>query len=128
MDRFFQFDTDDNRRSLLTRARNVALLALQQYDLEWERIQFIQLSDTITYKIETTSAKSYLLRIHSDRLSKEEIRSELTLLQALNQSDDLTVPVGVASCDGSYVFEINTDNGYQSPYVTMTVDRGRTYS
>lgn len=54
---FFRFDTDEERRSLLVRARKVALLAIQQYDLEWEQIQFIQLSDTITYKIETSSKK-----------------------------------------------------------------------
>lgn len=116
---FFRFDTDENRRSLLVRARKVALSALQQYDLEWERIQFIQLSDTITYKIETSTADCYLLRIHSDRLSREEIRSELDFLQALNKSDDLNVPEGLADCNGSYVLEINTEKGYRRPYVTM---------
>lgn len=116
---FFQFDTDEHRRSLLKRARKVAILSLLQYDLEWESIQFIQLSDTITYKIETSSKESFLLRIHSDRLGKEEIRSELTLLQALNKSDNLTVPEGLVSCDGAYVLEIETDDGYQRPCVTM---------
>lgn len=116
---FFRFDTDENRRSLLVRARKVALSALQQYDLEWERIQFIQLSDTITYKVETSTAECYLLRIHSERLSREEIRSELAFLQALNKSHDLNVPEGLASCNGSYVLEINTEEGYRCPYVTM---------
>lgn len=119
MNVFFQFDTDDKRRSLLNWARKVVLTALQQYDLQWERIQFIQLSDTITYKIETSTENSYLLRIHSDRLSKEEILSELAWLQALNQSDDLIVPVGLASRDGSYVLEIDTEEGYRPPCVTM---------
>lgn len=116
---FFKFDTEESRRSLLARARKVALLALQQYDLEWENIQFIQLSDTITYKIKTTTENNYLLRIHSHRLTKEEIHSELILLQALNQSDDLTLPEGLASCDGLYVLEIDTDERYRPPYVTM---------
>ncbi|UHA75457.1 phosphotransferase enzyme family protein [Paenibacillus sp. 481] len=116
---FLRFDTDENRRSLLARARKVVLLALQQYELEWDRIQFIQLSDTVTYKIEGSTGESYLLRIHSDRLSKEEIRSELIFLQALNKSADLTGPEGVASCDGSYVLEIPTEKGYRRPYVTM---------
>lgn len=62
---FFQFDTDEYRRSLLIRARRVALSSLLQYDLEWETTQFIQLSDTVTYKIETSSKESFLLRIHS---------------------------------------------------------------
>lgn len=117
--KFFQFDTDENRRSMLIRARRVALSSLLQYDLEWESIQFIQLSDTVTYKIETSSKESFLLRIHSDRLGKEEILSELTLLQALNKSDDLTVPEGLISCDSSYVLEIDTEDGYRGPCVTM---------
>lgn len=77
MQDFFSFDTDEELKALLARARKVALSAIQRYDLEWEHIQFIRLSDSITYKIETSTANNYLLRIHSDRLSKEEIRSEL---------------------------------------------------
>ncbi|MCM3636047.1 phosphotransferase enzyme family protein [Paenibacillus camelliae] len=116
---FFRFDTDEERRALLVRARKVALSAIQQYDLEWERIQFIQLSDTITYKIETNTTEHYLLRIHSDRLSREEILSELLLLQALNESTGLNVPEGIASCDGHYVLQLDTEIGYRRPYVTM---------
>lgn len=74
-ERLFRYDTMEEKESMLARARNVALTALQQYDLAWERIQFIHLSDTITYKIETSTPDSYLLRIHSDRWSKEEIQS-----------------------------------------------------
>ncbi|MFF2092233.1 phosphotransferase enzyme family protein [Paenibacillus sp. NPDC058174] len=116
---FFQNDTDENRQSLLGRARKVALLALQQFDVEWTGIRFIQLSDTITYKIETDTAACYLLRIHSDRWSELEIRSELALLHVLNKSEDLNVPEGLESRDGSYVVKINTESGYRQPYVTM---------
>jgi Ser/Thr protein kinase RdoA (MazF antagonist) len=119
MNDFFQYDTDENKLSLLARAKKVALLALQQYELEWVNIQFVQLSDTITYKIETSTAERYLLRIHSDRLSEAEIRSELALLRAINQSDDLLVPEALASCNGSYVLEIDTEEGYRKPYVTL---------
>ncbi|WP_391572545.1 phosphotransferase enzyme family protein [Cohnella sp.] len=79
--------------------------------MEWERIQFVQLSDTITYKIETNTAGHYLLRIHSGRLSREEIRSELLWLQALNESHDLIVPEGIANAKGAYVMEIETESG-----------------
>ncbi len=119
MNDFFRFDTDEERRELLVRARKVALSAIQRYDLEWDSIKFIQLSDTITYKIETSTDNNYLLRIHSDRLSREEIRSELLLLQALNKSNNLNVPEGIASCDGNYLLEIETEIGYRRPYVTM---------
>ncbi|MGF6355007.1 Ser/Thr protein kinase RdoA (MazF antagonist) [Paenibacillus sp. 4624] len=119
MNDFFRFDTHEERRALLIRARKVALSAIQQYDIEWDNIQFIQLSDTITYKIETSTDNHYLLRIHSDRLSREEIRSELLLLQALNKSKDLKVPEGIPSCDGIYVLDIETEIGYRRPYITM---------
>lgn len=119
MNDFLRFDTDEERRALLIRARKVALSAIQKYDLEWDNIQFIQLSDTITYKIETSTDNNYLLRIHSDRLSREEIRSELLLLQALNKSKDLNVPEGMANCDGIYVLDIETETGYRRPYITM---------
>ncbi|WP_244562861.1 hypothetical protein [Paenibacillus uliginis] len=69
---FFQYDTDDHRRDLLIRAGKIALTALQQYDVAWEKIQFIGLSDTITYKIEASPTQVYLLRIHSDRMSKRK--------------------------------------------------------
>ncbi|WP_020618959.1 phosphotransferase enzyme family protein [Paenibacillus daejeonensis] len=120
MKEFFRYDTDENRQSLLRRARKVALTAIQRYDLAWEHIQFIQLSDTITYKIETNVTNhNYLLRIHSDRLTQDEIRSELQLLQTLNKGNTLLVPEGVASDDGSYVLEVETEAGYRCPYVTM---------
>ncbi|MFF2019782.1 phosphotransferase enzyme family protein [Paenibacillus sp. NPDC058177] len=120
MDNFFKYDTVQHRRSLLNKARMIVLSALMRYDIEWERIEFIQLSDTITYKIETKSTGHYLLRIHSDLLSKEQIQSELTLLQALNSGDDLTVPEGIASRDGSYVLDIEVAGEHRRPYyVTM---------
>lgn len=37
----------------------------------------------------------------------------------MNNSDDLTVPEGMKSCDGSYVLEIDTEDGYRRPCVTM---------
>ena len=116
---FFRYDTMEGRKSLLNRARNVALTALQQYDLAWERIQYIQLSDTITYKVDTSTSDSYLLRIHSDRWSKEEIQSELIFLQSLNAVDEILVPVGIASLTGSLVLEVDTIEGYRKPYVTV---------
>ncbi|MFF2912107.1 phosphotransferase enzyme family protein [Paenibacillus sp. NPDC057934] len=120
MDNFFKYDTAQHRRSLLNRARTIVLSALMHYDIEWERIEFIQLSDTITYKIETESTGHYLLRIHSDLLSKEQIQSELTLLQALHSGGDLTVPEGIASRDGSYVLDIEVAGDHRRPYyVTM---------
>ena len=119
MQDFFQLDTDEKRSSLLARARQVALSAMEQYHLAWEHITFIQLSDSITYKIETSSGEKYLLRIHADRCTKEQIRSELILLQFLSQEAGMMVPTGLASKDGDCILEVATEEGYRSPYVTI---------
>jgi Ser/Thr protein kinase RdoA (MazF antagonist) len=116
---FFQNGTNEELQLLLIQARSVCLRALDQYELAWDCIHFIQLSDTITYKIDTAPSKSYLLRIHSNRLSKEAIRSELTLLQSLGTSNDLHVPQGVASREGAYVLSMETEEEGQCVYVTM---------
>ncbi|HBU82194.1 MAG TPA: aminoglycoside phosphotransferase [Paenibacillus sp.] len=116
---FFQNGTNEELQLLLVQARSVCLRALDQYELAWESVHFIQLSDTITYKIDTALSKSYLLRIHSNQLSKEAIRSELTLLQLLGTSDDLHVPQGVVSRDGSYVLFMEAEEAGMYFYVTM---------
>ncbi|WP_275098892.1 phosphotransferase [Paenibacillus alvei] len=116
---FFRFDTKEQKKALLARARNVAFTAIQRYDIEWEQIQFIQVSDMITYKIESADHNNFLLRIHSDQCSREEISSELALLRHLNQFDELHVPEGIASKDGSTVLKISPEAGYCQPYVTI---------
>ncbi|MGG1664087.1 phosphotransferase enzyme family protein [Brevibacillus sp. NRS-1366] len=119
MNNFFHFDSEESRQALLSRARSVVLTALQQYELEWNCIRFIQLSDTITYKIETNTLNSYLLRIHSERMNKEEIYSELLFLNELRNVHGLIVPVGIVSINDSYVLECVTEEGYNRPFVTL---------
>src|SRR5690606_26742987 len=96
-----------------------ALGAIQQYEIDWNCIRFIQLSDTITYKIETETTGSYLLRIHSERVNKEEILSELVFLNELRKVKDLEVPEGIRSRCGSYILECETEEGYRKPYVSL---------
>lgn len=87
--------------------------------IDWNCIRFIQLSDTITYKIETETTGSYLLRIHSERVNKEEILSELVFLNGLRKVQDLVVPEGIQSRCGSYILECETEEWYRKPYVTL---------
>lgn len=108
---FFHLKSEEDRQQLLMRARKVALQTIQQYDIEWEHIRFIQLSDTITFRIETSSAGSYLLRIHSDRLTKEEIQSELLLLEESGQNSEIIVPQGIPIRNGLYVYSMGVMMG-----------------
>lgn len=115
----WDFDTDEARRSLLSRARDIALWAIQEYEINWDSIRFVQLSDTITYKIETSEAGSYLLRIHSDRLTKEEIGCELLFLKHLSAAQGVMVPVGIPSREGSYVLTCETEDGFRALNVSL---------
>lgn len=62
MNDFFQFETEVQRCALLERAKRVAISALQQYNLRWVEIEFIGISDTITYQVKTNLDETYLLR------------------------------------------------------------------
>ncbi|WP_459966156.1 phosphotransferase enzyme family protein [Paenibacillus sp. JCM 10914] len=114
----FRFETETQRHDLLSRAKRIASSALDRYDLEWQHIEFIGLSDTVTYQIKTSSGKMYLLRIHSDQRSKEEIDSELQFLDFL-VTKGLHVPRGITARDGSQVQQTDTEEGFQAPYVTL---------
>ncbi|AWP28345.1 phosphotransferase enzyme family protein [Paenibacillus sp. Cedars] len=118
MDDFFQFENEEQRGRLLARAEKVAMSALQSYNLQWVGIKFIGLSDTITYQIRTNLEETYLLRIHSDRWSRNEIESELQFLDVLIATG-ITVPTGVVASNGLRVMKIDTDRGFRSPYVTI---------
>lgn len=54
MNEFFQFETEEQRCALLAKAKRVAISALQQYNLGWVEIEFIGISDTITYQVRTS--------------------------------------------------------------------------
>ncbi|WP_028594795.1 phosphotransferase enzyme family protein [Paenibacillus assamensis] len=117
MNQGWQIDTDEKRRNVLTSVRNVALAAVQHYDLAWTRIEFNKLSDTITFKIETEQEESFLLRIHNHSRAKAEIRAEMMLLQALG-SRGLIVPEGQVSRSGEYVLGLVSDQG-ETIYATL---------
>jgi Ser/Thr protein kinase RdoA (MazF antagonist) len=118
MNKGFQIDTEERRLTTLAQAKQAALRVIQQYDLDWERITFNQLSDTITFKIETSTHERFLLRIHSETMNKEEIHSEIYWLQFLSKVGDLNVPEGMASREGSYVLEIEKGEGFGG-YATL---------
>ncbi|MGG4104171.1 phosphotransferase [Paenibacillus lautus] len=118
MNDFFQFATEEQRCGLLARAKRVAISALQQYNLRWVEIEFIGISDTITYQVRTNLNETYLLRIHSDRRSSNEIDLELQFLDALITAG-IKVPSGITTPNGLRMLKIGTDHGFRSPYVTV---------
>lgn len=118
MNDFFQFETEEKRSALLARAEQVAIAALLHYNLPWVGLEFIGLSDTITYQVRTSTKETYLLRIHSEGRSRNEIESELQFLEAL-MTAGIAVPTGVATPHGLSVMNIDTEPGFRSPHVTV---------
>jgi Ser/Thr protein kinase RdoA (MazF antagonist) len=118
MDEAFHVDTQVRRRATLRQARATALAALQQYDVQVANVQFIQISDHITYKVEASAGERYLLRVHSESRSPNAILSELEWLKALNQTGQLIVPEGVANRSGSYITDVGKQKGLHG-WVTL---------
>lgn len=90
--------------------KQAALIALQNYDLDWTQIRFNQRSDTCTFVIETNQEGTFLLRLHSGR-TKEEITSEIAWLDLLKTKIDVPLPKGVLDRTGSETFRVEMGNG-----------------
>lgn len=109
-----------------TAVREIVLQALKAYKLDWTKIEYLGTSDSVTFKLETETAGELLLRIHSERCSREEILSELEWLRHLSQIAELVVPVGLPDSSGSYILETGSGAGnepggekHQLSYVTL---------
>ncbi|OMD30145.1 phosphotransferase enzyme family protein [Paenibacillus odorifer] len=90
--------------------KQAALIALQNFDLDWTQIRFNQLSDTCTFVIETNKEGTFLLRVDSGR-SKEEINSEIAWLELLKSKIDVPLPKGVHDRTGAVTFRVEQGNG-----------------
>ena len=55
----FQIDTDFNRRLTLKQTKQTALIALQQYDIDWNSIHFIQVSEHVTFRIDCSEGEKF---------------------------------------------------------------------
>lgn len=111
MTEVFKIDSEKDIKRIITQSKQAALMALQNYDLDWEQIRFNQLSDTCTFIIKTSKEGDFLLRIHAG-ISREEIDSELVWLDALNEKMDITLPKGILNRNGSKTVKINLETGY----------------
>jgi len=92
---------------------------LLAYGLEGSQLEYLQHSDTVTFKVTGADARqAYLLRLHvpvtaamgSHGADVTALRSELTWLEALNQETDLTLQQPVRTRDGLLVASIADEN------------------
>jgi len=113
----WKIDTCEEKQALLARVRDVALTALQQYDLAWTEIKFNKMSDAITFKIITETWDCFLLRIHNEARQKSEIYGEMMFLDHL-RSQNITTPVGQKSRSGEHVLDFVSPDG-ETLYATL---------
>ncbi|WP_187355423.1 phosphotransferase enzyme family protein [Paenibacillus tengchongensis] len=92
---------------------------MPQYSLAWDKLVFIGYSDSATFKVETASTGSYLLRVHSEGTRTAELASELQLLDTLSRTLPYPVPTGLAAASGEYIVH-SGEAGLSLPPVTVT--------
>lgn len=112
----FRIDNEINRRRTLDQTKQVALNVMRKYKIDWCSIHYIQVSEHVTFRIETEMGEKFLLRIHSASKPREEISSELEWLAALRRKG-LIVPEAIPNMEGALVTDTYLSGGQQS-YVT----------
>lgn len=95
-------------RGRALRLRQMALLALEDYDLEVNSLRLVTNMTNGIFKVDTSDGSKYMLRI-TDPIgshSLEEIRSEMMWLAALRQDTDIGVPEPVLTRKGKMAITI----------------------
>ncbi|MDQ0061379.1 phosphotransferase enzyme family protein [Paenibacillus harenae] len=106
----FRIDTETNRCQTLKQTKQAALIALQEYEVDWSSIHFIQVSEHVTFRIVTDEGEQFLLRIHPPGKPREETISELEWLSEM-KSKGLILPAAVPNRQGAFVTDAATSDG-----------------
>jgi len=93
---------------------DLAKRATVAYDIDDCDLTFIRHSDSVTYKVETPDAGTYLLRLHVPIVDAmghhgadpKAVQSELMWLEALNQDTDLCLQQPVRNRNGDLVTQV----------------------
>jgi Ser/Thr protein kinase RdoA (MazF antagonist) len=94
------------------RLRQMALLALKEYDLSVKRLRLVTNMTNGIFRVDTSDGKKYMLRI-TDPLGShglEEIRSEMMWLTALRKDTELGVPQPMLTQNGEMAITVKIDN------------------
>lgn len=97
------------------RLRRLALQALQQYDVQIERVSLISHMNNATFRIKgwdriKRESQKYVLRVNRPGFQdRAAIRSELAWVRALRNQGGLVVPDPVQAVDGGFVVKASHD-------------------
>ncbi|MBO9610116.1 MAG: phosphotransferase [Paenibacillaceae bacterium] len=113
----FRMDNEVNRRQTLKQVKQAALIALQEYETDWNAIRFIQISEHATFRVTTNEGKQYLLRIHPENKPRDETISAFEWMVFL-KSKGVIVPQVVSNREGVFITDTPVSGG-QRYYSTM---------
>jgi Ser/Thr protein kinase RdoA (MazF antagonist) len=92
------------RRGKLRRLRQLAVRALEDYDLNVKWVKFMTIETNTMFKVQAEDGANYVLRIYSDTESTlKENQTEIFWLEALKKDTDLKVSDPVPRGDGEYI-------------------------
>ena len=96
------------RRGKLRRLHQLAVKALQDYDLSLKWIKFMTIETNTLFKVQSLEGANYVLRIYSDQDSTlMETKTEVFWLQALIRDTHLKLSEPVPRVDGEYITVIS---------------------
>ena len=94
-------------RGQVRRLRQLALNALQHYDLDVTRLSLINNGFNGIFRVDTRSGEKYMLRVTLPEggHTRQHVAAELAWLAALARDTDLSVPAPLPARDGSCIVE-----------------------
>jgi Ser/Thr protein kinase RdoA (MazF antagonist) len=100
-----------HRRTQVGRLRQLAIVALAEYDLPPARLTLISHFSNTTFRVDTATGQRYVLRIHrTGTPTVETVGAELAWLTALRRDTLLEVPTPIPTRAGSLLTVVSTHN------------------
>ena len=95
---------DLTRLGKIRRLRQVALKALESYDLRFRWVKFMTIDTNTMFKLQTEDGEYFVLRIYSEEeTTLKENRAEMFWLNALIKDSDIPVTEPVPRNDGEFI-------------------------
>ena len=109
------------RSGRFRRMRPIILKALDQYDLDVDKISALQDFTNMIFKIETTSGRKYTARICTpDWRTSTDLYSEVDWLLALKDEPDIHAPVPLLTKDGQYFVSVPVADDFHLRVVVLS--------
>ena len=107
-------------RGQARRLRQVALNALELYDLQVARLRLITNSFNCIFRIDTVGGEKYILRVTLPEggHNRESTHAELAWMAALSRDTDLSIPAPLAAHSGEMLVEVEAEGVPQSRLCT----------